>query len=88
MPTTYDHKEMRCPRLGGEVQFSYCRRESGNLPCPRIMVCWQAFLPVEQFLMENMAPEDWEQFSRQQPKDKVTTLLDLIEATKKRTQKA
>ncbi|MBN1664201.1 MAG: hypothetical protein JW943_11420 [Deltaproteobacteria bacterium] len=88
MPTTYDDREIRCPRLGGEVPFSYCRRENGHMPCPRTIICWQAFFPVEQFLMENMTPEDWEQFSGQQPKDKVTTLLDLIEAAKKRAQKA
>jgi len=83
MPTKYDDREIRCPRLGGEVQFSYCRRESGYLPCPRVVICWQAFFPVEQYLMENMSAEMWERFSQQQPKDKVTTLLDLIEAAKK-----
>ncbi|MBN1383043.1 MAG: hypothetical protein JXA41_15365 [Deltaproteobacteria bacterium] len=84
MPTTYDHLEIRCPRLGGEVKFAYCRRESGDRPCARTITCWQSFFPVEQFLKDNMPEEDWERFTREQPKDKVTTLIDLIEAAKKR----
>jgi hypothetical protein len=88
MPTTHDQREIRCPRLGGEVRFGYCRREAGNLPCPRTIICWQPFFPVESYLMKQMAPEDWERFSQQQPQDKVTNLLDLIEAAKKRKQKA
>lgn len=88
MPTTYDHLETRCPRLGGEVKFSYCRRESGDMPCPRLIICWQTFFPAEQFLMDHMKKEDWERFSQQPPKDKVTTLIDLIEAAKKRKQQA
>lgn len=83
----YESKEIRCPRLGGEVRFSYCRHESGNMPCTRTIQCWEAYFPVRQLLMADMAPQDWERFSEQQPKDKMTTLLDLIEAAKRRKQK-
>jgi len=79
----YDHLGLRCPRLGGEVRFSYCRREGGDLPCLRIITCWYPFFPVEQHLRENMATDSWDSFVGQMPKDKVTTLIELIEAAKK-----
>ncbi len=79
----YDHLELRCPRLGNEVRFSYCRREGGDLPCLRIITCWYPFFPVEQHLRESMTADSWDGFVRQVPKDKVTTLIDLIEAAKK-----
>lgn len=76
---------IRCPRLGGETSFMYCVKESGNLPCHRIINCWHYILPVEKYLKDTMNPEQWELFSKQIPKDKISTLIDLVESTKKRT---
>ena len=81
----YDHLELRCPRLGGEVKFSYCRKEGGDLPCLRIITCWYPHFPVEQHLRANMTKDSWDSFVGQMPKDKITTLMELIEAAKKRT---
>ena len=33
---SYRDLVMRCPRLGGEVPFSYCEREAGDLPCRQV----------------------------------------------------
>jgi hypothetical protein len=33
---SYRELIMRCPRLGGEVPFSYCEREAGDLPCRQV----------------------------------------------------
>jgi hypothetical protein len=81
----YHHLEMRCPRLGGEVKFSYCEREGGDRPCLRIIDCWQPFFSIETYLRGRMSQEAWERFSGLRPKDKVTTLIELIEVAKKRT---
>lgn len=80
----YDNLEIRCPRLGGEVAFAYCRKEGGDLPCRRILACWQLYFPVETYLRERLTKEDWDRCFNQPPKDKMTTLIELIEATKKR----
>jgi len=82
----YDALELRCPRLGGEVRFSYCRKEGGNLPCARIIACWQTFFPVAEYLQGTMDKESWDAFVGQAPKDKITTLMELIEAAKKHTE--
>ncbi len=78
---------MRCPRLGGEVTFSYCEREGGDLPCLRIIMCWKPFFPVETYLRKKLTPEQWQECFDREPKDKVPSLVELIEAAKKRTEK-
>ena len=80
----YNHLEIRCPRLGGEVTFSYCRQEGGSQPCPRIIICWYPYFPVEQYLRGTMSEEAWHRFISHTPKDKILTLVELVEEAKKR----
>jgi hypothetical protein len=76
---------MRCPRLGGEVTFSYCLVEGGDLPCPRIIICWQPYFPVEAYLRERLTQEQWDRLFNREPKHKLASLVELIEAAKKRS---
>jgi hypothetical protein len=84
---SYRDRIMRCPRLGGEVPFSYCEREAGDLPCRLVLRCWEAGFPVEAYLRETLAPETWERFCGQAPKDRMTAFLEVVEAAKKRRKK-
>lgn len=84
MEASIKNKLFRCPKLGDEITFLYCLQESGDLPCSRIMRCWSHFFDVESVLKERLTPEILERFLSSQPKDKVTSLLELIEAAKKR----
>jgi hypothetical protein len=86
MAAMVDHLEIRCPKLGGQVTFAYCRREAGTIPCQRTIVCWQRIFPVEAFLKSILSEDDWERWVSQNPKEKMTTLLELIEEAKKRLQ--
>ena len=81
---SYGELVIRCPRLGGEVTFSYCEREAGEFPCRQVVRCWEAGFPVEAYLRETMIPEVWERFCGQVPQDRITMLLDLVEAAKRR----
>jgi hypothetical protein len=74
--------EIRCPKLGGQITFAYCLKESGKLPCSRIINCWQPYFPVEDYIRKCLTPEDWERCFNQKPKEKISTLLELIEAAK------
>ncbi len=77
-----DELWIRCPRLGGEVPFSYCLKEAGELPCHRTLVCWQPFFPVEAWLKERLSADQWELcFSRTQ-REKMVSLVELIEKAK------
>jgi hypothetical protein len=82
----YDHLEIRCPKLGGQVTFAYCRREAGTLPCQRTVICWHCRFPVEAFLKSVLTEEGWAAWTNQSPKEKMTSLLELIEAAKERLQ--
>jgi hypothetical protein len=82
MKTQHDSKLIRCPKLGDEMTFGYCVQESGYLPCARIVRCWQASFDVEALLKKHLTPEQWQQFTCAQPKDKVISLIELIETAK------
>ena len=84
MKTLPDSKLTRCPKLGDEMTFGYCLQESGNLPCLRIIRCWQTAFDVEALLKEHLTPEQWEQVTCAQPKDKIINLIEVIEAAKAR----
>ena len=84
--SSYDQLELRCPRLGGEVTFAYCQREGGDLPCPRTISCWQPYFPVETYLRTRLTRQQWARCFEQRPKEKVVTLIELIEAAKNRTE--
>ncbi|KUG22444.1 hypothetical protein ASZ90_007774 [hydrocarbon metagenome] len=82
MKNKYGDRLIRCPKLGDEMTFSYCLREAGDLPCARIIRCWSPFFDIESFLKEKMSPEKWDSFAHSKPRDKVTNLIELIEAAK------
>jgi hypothetical protein len=75
-------KQIRCPRLGDELNLAYCIKESGDLPCSRIINCWVPCFDIISFLKETMAPDELSKFINLRPKDKVTSLVELIEAAK------
>lgn len=79
-----DQLQLRCPRLGGEINFAYCLRESGDLPCRRIVDCWHPYFPVEAFLKERLTPDQWERCFGGPPKDKIVSLVEIIEEARNR----
>jgi hypothetical protein len=82
MKTEHDHKLIRCPKLGDEMTFAYCLRESVDLPCSRIVRCWSSCFDVAVFLKEVLTPEQWNMFSNSRQNDKVSSLIELIETAK------
>lgn len=76
----------RCPRLGGETPFTYCLREGGTLPCHRIVACWQAYFPIEKYLKERLSPQQWQEFEGRRPKEKLASLIELIDEARKAAQ--
>ena len=68
-----------CPRLGHLVPFSYCRRESGELPCYKAIDCWYDRFLVEDYFREVLDPEEWEEAFERGPKDRMRRLMEIIE---------
>jgi hypothetical protein len=82
--TCFDAYQIRCPKLGHAVTFSYCRIENKGLPCYKTLDCWFQYFPVEAHLKEILTEEEWKTSFESERPTKVQSLLELIEAAKNR----
>jgi hypothetical protein len=78
----HDEKTIRCPRVGGDVNFMFCRTENNLLPCRWIVGCWQTRMDIQKFLDEHYSKEEQERISAP-TKPKLASLVELIERAKK-----
>lgn len=53
----FDDVEVRCPMLGGEVSFAYCRGLQDGLPCQRALLCFEREFPVAEFFRRVLREE-------------------------------
>ena len=74
---------IRCPMLGGEVPFQYCRTVNENLPCGRIIICWEFRIEIGKFLNEHYSIDEIQMALAPPAKTRVETLVELIEKAKK-----
>ena len=79
----YDELMNRCPKLGGEVTFAYCRREQGDLPCARLVSCWPS-LPLEDWLKKVLSPKALQSFKDQPAKSRIDTIFQTLESLDKK----
>jgi hypothetical protein len=85
-----DHDEdvlPRCPRLGHELAFGYCRQETRGKPCRLILDCWWERFDVRGFLQANLPAETMTQVenaSAGPPPSKVLSLAEIIQQAKDR----
>ena len=78
-----DDYKIRCPKLGHQIYFSYCRSENMGLPCFKIFDCWFEHFQVEEYLQRELGPEEWERLFERPVKTKAQSLMELIEQAKK-----
>jgi hypothetical protein len=83
MIEAHDALIIRCPQLGGEIPFHYCRTVNEELPCRRILVCWEFRIEISKFLNEHYSFEQIERALAPPTKTRIETILELIEKTKK-----
>jgi len=74
---------IRCPRLGHEIYFGYCRLENMGLPCFKILDCWFHYFAVEEYLRAELSQKEWEQVFVQPGKPKMVALAEAIAAARK-----
>ena len=79
----YDAFIIRCPQLGGEVPFQYCRTVNEDLPCRRMIVCWEFRIDISKFLNEHYSFDQIERALAPPTKTRIETILELIENAKK-----
>ena len=78
----HDRRERRCPRLGHEVPFSYCRAPGSAEPCRKILDCWWEIFEVEAFVRTHYGDEAIARIAQPLP-NKVLSLVELIERARK-----
>jgi hypothetical protein len=83
MIEAHDALIIRCPQLGGEIPFHYCRTVNEALPCRRILVCWEFRIEISKFLNEHYSFEQIERAFAPPTKTRIETILELIEKAKK-----
>ena len=79
----HDTLIIRCPQLGGEVPFKYCRTVNEDLPCRRIIICWEFKIEIPKFLGEHYMIDQIQRALAPPPKTRIETILELIEKAKK-----
>jgi hypothetical protein len=82
MLTQHDSLSRRCPMLGHDVPFSYCRQPGQEIPCRRIFDCWWETVDIKAFVAENFSKEIQEAMT-QPPKPKALSILELAEKARK-----
>ena len=81
----FDHLEIRCPKLGHPLNFSYCRSTQGDTPCPKIQDCWYQRIPIQKYVQEFFSPAVLSRLA-EPPKPKILSILEIAQraqATKK-----
>ena len=78
-----DKYQIRCPRLGHQISFSYCRIENQGIPCFKTLDCWHQIFDVATLLKNELSPEVFNQTFHREIKPKILSLMDLVEQAKK-----
>jgi len=79
----HDALVIYCPQLGGEVPFKYCRTMNEDLPCRRMMVCWEFRMEISKFLAEHYSIDQIQRALALPTKTRLDTILELIEKAKR-----
>ncbi|MBW2467041.1 MAG: hypothetical protein JRF02_07055 [Deltaproteobacteria bacterium] len=78
-----DTFQIRCPRLGQQINFSYCRQENMGLPCIKTLDCWYMHFQVVDYLKNDLSAEQWQETFEKPPTPKMVSLAELIEKAQK-----
>ena len=73
-----DSFQIRCPRLGQQIHFSYCRQENMGLPCFKTLDCWHIYFHVVEYLRQELSSADWEESFEKPPTPKIISLAELL----------
>jgi len=83
MIDVHDSFVIHCIQLGGEIPFRYCRTVNQDLPCRRIVSCWEFRMDIVSFLNDHYSAEELQNSFSPPTKTRIETILELIEQAKK-----
>jgi hypothetical protein len=77
-----DEVQVRCPRLGHQVYFGYCRAENMGTPCFKTLDCWHLIFDVVGYFKQHLSEEAFAAAFLNRGRPKIQTLVDLIHQAK------
>ncbi|MFC1763534.1 hypothetical protein ACFL6U_15830 [Planctomycetota bacterium] len=83
MPDEHDKRKRRCPKLGHEISFQYCKTPGENRICPKIKDCWWETFDIQVYLEKHYSPAELAHLD-QTPTSKVQTIFDIMHAAQQR----
>jgi hypothetical protein len=84
--TAHDELMIRCPRLGGDATFKFCRVQREGLPCRALPQCWQGRLDALDFLRLNYTPDELRRILAPKGHGRVATMIEAADRARKETQ--
>ena len=78
-----DEKKIYCRKLGHDITFGYCRKEGITEPCYRIVRCWIEHIDIEGYLTDKFGDTFLDKFAGRESKDKITSIVEILEKAKK-----
>lgn len=74
----YDQKLKRCPMLGHDLTFAYCRQPGQDTPCRKIYDCWWQDFDIAAFMEAHYPPETLAHVTEAK-KPKMLSLVEIIQ---------
>ena len=75
----FDQIETRCPRLGHQVNFGYCRQVDSGLPCSRAIDCFYLKLPAEHYFRLVLREETFQRIFLEPGPDRYQGFLQVLD---------
>lgn len=79
----HDEQTRRCPLLGHQISFSYCRTPGADIPCRKIFDCWWELFDIKGFMEEHYDTETIAKILKPSA-PKVSSILALIKQAQER----
>jgi hypothetical protein len=73
----HDDRRRRCPTLGHEISFAYCRCPGSTLPCRKVFDCWFETFDIREFMQTNFEQSTIDAITAPPP-SKMQTIFDII----------
>lgn len=78
----FDEQFLRCPLLGGEVPFSYCRRVNDGGPCRRMPFCWGDRIDIAGYIEGFYSQDEIQRFFLQDGPGRLGRIMENLRRVK------
>jgi len=78
----FDGIAVRCPQLGSQVSFGYCRQLRDGLPCQRALACFAPRFPVAEYFRRVLREETYRRCFAQPGEGRYEALLRVFRQAK------